>query len=47
MRQKKKKNAIRTLYNDIVSMIFTKINSEITTFQMTKSNFSDKCYEVV
>ena len=44
---KKKKNAIRTLYNDSVSMIFTKINSEITTFQMTKSNFSDKCYEVV
>lgn len=42
-----KKNATRTLYNDSVSMIFTKINSEITTFQMTKSNFSDKCYEVV
>ena len=45
--KKKKKNAIRNLYNDSVSMIFTKINLEITTFQMTKSNFSDKCYEVV
>ena len=42
-----KKNATRTLYNDSVSMVFTKIDSEITTFQMMKSNFSDKCYEVV
>ena len=42
-----KENATRTLYNESVSMIFTKIDSEITTFQITKSNFSDKCYEVV
>ena len=41
------KNASRTLDNDSVSMTFTKIDSEVTTFQMTKSNFSDKCYEVV
>ena len=40
-------NASRTLDNDSVTMIFTKIDSEVTTFQMTKSNFSDKCYEVV
>ena len=41
------KNARRTLNNESVSMVFTKIDSEITIFQMTKSNFSDKCYEVV
>ena len=40
-------NASRTLDNDSATMIFTKIDSEVTTFQMTKSNFSDKCYEVV
>ena len=40
------KNARRTLNSESASVVFTKIDSEITTFQMTKSNFSDKCCEV-